>query len=226
MARPSLGRLRPHGTPARFAGSRLSTLRVGVTGSGATSSHQRGGRPHETFAKRTMLNMSLADGFHRFAGGDDVNDMVGRVLQTLQQEEAFLAALATVDSRGRPHVRYVRGRIDKDLTIRCPTFLDTEKVRQIARDPHVALTCGDTESTRPGSYYQIEGTARISLDPVDRRQAWNSQLEKWFSRPDHPGYAVVVIHPTRIEALPIGGGPAPQTWQTQSATQSATQPAT
>jgi hypothetical protein len=68
VARPSLGRFRPHGTPARFAASRLSTLRVGVTGGGAPPFHERGGRPHETFAKRTMLNMSLADGFHRFAG--------------------------------------------------------------------------------------------------------------------------------------------------------------
>lgn len=142
-----------------------------------------------------------------------MDDVVKRILDTLRKDEVFLAALATVDADGHPHVRFVRGRIDDGLTIRCPTFLGTGKVEQIRGHSRVALTCGDTDSSRPGTYLEIEGTAHISTDPADRLQAWGKRQEKWFSGPDDPEFAVVVIHPTLIDALPIGGGPAPQVWR-------------
>jgi general stress protein 26 len=142
-----------------------------------------------------------------------VSDIVMRILEVLRRQDVFLAALATVDADGRPCVRYVRARIADDLTIRCPTFAGTSKVRHIGRDPRVALTCGDTDSSRPGSYFEVRGEARISTDDADRRAAWNPNLEKWFSGLDDPNYAVVVIRPTRIEALPIGGGPEAQVWE-------------
>lgn len=142
-----------------------------------------------------------------------MSDISNRILGTLRREDVFLAALATVDADGRPCVRYVRARIEDDLTIRCPTFSGTSKVRHIGRDPRVALTCGDTDSSRPGTYFEIRGEARISTDLGDRRAAWNPRLEKWFSGLNDPSYAVVVIRPTRIEALPLGGGPDAQTWE-------------
>lgn len=142
-----------------------------------------------------------------------MSDVAKRILGTLQQEDVFLAALATVDADGRPSVRYVRARIDADLTIRCPTFAGTSKVRHIQRNSRVALTCGDTDSSRPGTYFEIRGVARISRDSTDRHAAWNSRLGQWFSGLDDPNYAVVVIRPTRIGALPIGGGPEAQVWE-------------
>jgi general stress protein 26 len=142
-----------------------------------------------------------------------MSDAIQRVLTTLRRDEVFLAALATVDAEGRPHVRFVRGRIDDDLTIRCPTSMDTGKVRQIGRDPRVALACGDTDSTRPGTYFEIKGQARISTDAADRRRVWDKRQERWYSGPDDPDFGVVVIRPTLIELLPIGGGPAAQIWR-------------
>ena len=142
-----------------------------------------------------------------------MSDVVRRILEALTAGPAFLCALATVAEDGRPSVRTMRATIDEDLTIRCPTFLGTDKVAQIRAQPEVHLTCGSTDSDRPGSYFRIEGQAEISTDAVDRRLAWNDRLEKWFSGQGDPNYAVVKIVPYRIVALPIGGGPDAQVWQ-------------
>jgi general stress protein 26 len=139
--------------------------------------------------------------------GGAMQDVVERILTGLRRDEFFLAALATVGADGAPCVRYVRGKIDEVLTIRCPTFLDTNKVRQIEAHPGVALTCGDTAPSRPGTYFEIKGEAPISTNLDDRRRVWGTLQQKWFSGPDDPDFAVVVIRPASIEALPIGGGP-------------------
>lgn len=136
-----------------------------------------------------------------------------RLMTTLQTDEDFLCALATVSREGRPHVRYMKGVIDDQLTIRCPTFLGTQKVQDITSCADVSLTCGDTDSSRPGSYFQITARASISQQLADRQQAWTSRLEKWFSGVEDPNYAVVRIEPVRILACPIGGGPAGEVWE-------------
>jgi general stress protein 26 len=136
-----------------------------------------------------------------------------RLLFTLQREEDFLCALATVGEDGRPRVRYMKGVIDEQLTIRCPTFLATHKVEDIACCDAVSLTCGDTDSSHPGSYFQITARASISHELADRQQAWTSRLEKWFNGVEDPNYAVVRIEPVRILACPIGGGPAGEIWE-------------
>jgi len=135
-----------------------------------------------------------------------------RILDSLQQEEDFLCALATAGADGHPRVRYMKATIADDLVIRCPTFATTQKVMDIRTCPYVSLTCGETDSLRPGSYFQIKGHAEISQEKSDRIAAWTSRLEKWFSSIEDPNYAVVRIIPTRILALPIGGGPAGEAW--------------
>ena len=139
--------------------------------------------------------------------------VVDRILAILRREDDFLCALATVGIDGFPHVRYMKGVIDDRLTIRCPTFASTQKVRHIQSCADVSLTCGDTDSSRPGSYFQITARAQISQDLADRTAAWTPRMEKWFSGPDDANYAVVRIEPLRIIALPIGGGPAKDVWQ-------------
>jgi len=135
-----------------------------------------------------------------------------RILATLRREDDFLCALATIGPDGVPHVRYMKGVIDDDLTIRCPTFASTQKVRDIQSCCDVSLTCGDTDSGSPGSYFQVVARARISQDLADRTAAWTPRMEKWFSGVDDPNYRVVRIEPSRILAFPIGGGPAGEVW--------------
>jgi len=138
--------------------------------------------------------------------------VVKRILAALRREDDFLCALATAGAEGQHHVRYMKGVIDGHLTIRCPTFVSTQKVRDIRSCADVSLTCGDTDSSRPGSYFQITARATISQDLADRTAAWTPRLEKWFSSVEDRNYAVVRIEPIRILAFPIGGGPAGEIW--------------
>lgn len=140
-------------------------------------------------------------------------DVVRRILESLRAKPTFLCTLATVTEDGRPSVRTMRATIDDDLTIRCPTFLGTNKVAQIRARPDVHLTCGSVDSDQPGSYFRIEGRATISISTDDRRLAWNDRLEKWFADANDPNYAVVKILPAKIVAHPIGGGPEAQIWE-------------
>ena len=142
--------------------------------------------------------------------------LIERLLSTLHREDDFLCALATVDTDGLHHVRYMKGVIDERLIIRCPTFALTENVRYIQACANVSLTCGDTDSSQPGSYFQITAKATISHAHDDRAAAWTSRMEKWFSGPDDANYAVIRIEPTRILAFPIGGGPAAEVWTANS----------
>ncbi|MFC2079222.1 pyridoxamine 5'-phosphate oxidase family protein [Candidatus Bipolaricaulota bacterium] len=135
-----------------------------------------------------------------------------RLFASLRRESDFLCVLATVGTDGRPHVRYMKGMIDDHLVIRCPTFTSTQKVRDIRRLSAVSLTCGDTDASQPGSYFQIDGHATISQEHGDRIVAWTPRLEKWFSGPEDGNYAVVKIVPDSIVAMPIGGGPAAEVW--------------
>jgi len=129
-----------------------------------------------------------------------------RILATLQRNGPFLCHLATLTEDGRPWVRTMRGVIDDKLVIRCPTFAGTQKIAQIRANPEVHLTCGDTDPSSPGSYFQIEARAVITQDAADRETAWSDLLAKWFDSVADPAYAVVRITPYRITALPIGGG--------------------
>jgi general stress protein 26 len=144
-------------------------------------------------------------------------DVRNRILDTLRREETFLCAVATMDAGGTPAVRYVFAMIDDDLTIRFPTFIQTGKVAQIRENPSVALTCGETDRTNPGSYFQIRGRAEISTAPADRARVWTDRLAKWFSGAQDPDYAVVVVRPDAILALPIGGGAVAQAWSKNAA---------
>ena len=142
-----------------------------------------------------------------------MSDMKQRILTTLHRSEPFLCFLATLSEDGRPWVRTMRGAIDENLVIRCPTFAGTKKIAHIHVNPEVHVTCGDMEPSNPGSYFQIEARAEIKQDAADREAAWSDHLAKWFSDLEDPAYAVVRITPYRITALPIGGGPAAEVWE-------------
>jgi general stress protein 26 len=135
-----------------------------------------------------------------------------RLLAALRRDNDFLCALATTGADGRPHVRFMKGVIDDQLVIRCPTFASSRKVQDIDRCADVSLTCGDTDARQPGSYFQMSARARISREIEDRAAAWTSRLERWFGGIGDPNYVVVRIEPIRIVALPIGGGPAAEAW--------------
>ena len=125
-------------------------------------------------------------------------------LEAVGIDTPFLCSLATVRENGSPAVRFVRAKADAELTLRIPTFGGTEKVKHIRAEPRVHITCGDTDSEQPGSYYQIDGTAEIRTDPAEREAGWTERLSKWFSGPDDENYAVIRVRSTKLVVLPIG----------------------
>ena len=135
------------------------------------------------------------------------------LLQDVGESTPFLCSLATVRSDGGPAVRFVWAKVDEGLVLRIPTFAAAAKVEQIRNDGRVYITCGQTDASTPGSYFQIDGQAEISSDPADRKACWTTRLEAWFSGPDDANYLVVKVRPNRIVALPIGRSGEPSIWE-------------
>jgi len=126
-----------------------------------------------------------------------VSDLKQRILQITQQLQ--LVSLATVTEEGKPWVRYVMALSDDGLTMRCATFANARKVRQIAENPEVHLTCGVTDPAVMKPYLQIQATARLATDEAERHAFWNDTLKEIFDGPDDPKYAVLVMPAYRVE---------------------------
>lgn len=127
----------------------------------------------------------------------------------------FLCSLSTVREDGGPAVRFVRAKVDEDLTLRIPTFSGTRKTRQIQADARVHVTCGDTDSDHPGTYFQIDGVGELRRDFAERKACWTPRLEKWFSGLEDENYVVVRIAAASILALPIGRSGDVLTWRSK-----------
>jgi len=145
-----------------------------------------------------------------------MDDARSALIEELGEDTPFVCSLATVREDGGPAVRFVRAKVDAELTLRIPTFVQTSKVKQIRADGRVHITCGRTDPSEPGSYFQIDGTAEIVTDAADREACWTARLEKWFSGPDDPNHAVVKVTPSMIAALPIGRSGEPLIWRSES----------
>ncbi len=138
-----------------------------------------------------------------------MSDLKQRILNIIHKPQ--LSALATVTDKNNPWVRYVVTVGDGDLVIRCATFVDSRKVKQIENDPNVHLTCGAGSLGEMQPYLQIQGQARVTTDKDERHNFWNDLLEPIFDGPDDPKYAVIVIHPYRIEYCTLGSY-EPEVW--------------
>jgi general stress protein 26 len=125
---------------------------------------------------------------------DDLRERIASVAKDLQ-----LSCLATITEEGKPWVRYVMTTADEELTLRCATFAEARKVKQIAANAEVHLTCGVSDPTQMQPYLQIQAKARVSSDESERRAFWNPSLEQIFDGPDDPKYAVILMTPYRIE---------------------------
>jgi len=137
-------------------------------------------------------------------------DLKERILAILQQPQ--LAALATITPDGKPWVRYVMTVASPDMTIRCATFVSARKVKQIARNPEVHLTCGVTDPRNMAPYLQIQGRATLNTSKDVRHAFWSDMLAGIFSGPDDPNYGILEIKPHSIEYNAIGTR-APEVWK-------------
>jgi len=138
-----------------------------------------------------------------------MSDLKERIVSILHKPQ--LAALATVTEMGNPWVRYVVTVGDGNLEIRCATFTDSRKVKQIEGRPDVHLTCGVNSLRELQPYLQIQGRATVSTNKDERHNFWNDMLTPIFSGPDDPRYCVIIIEPYRIEYCDPGSF-EPEVW--------------
>ena len=110
-----------------------------------------------------------------------------------------LATLATITEDNKPWARYVMIQAQDDMRIRFATYLHSRKVQQIRANPEVHLTCGSTGEPPMQQYLQIQGKAEVSTDESEKTAYWNDELKNYFTDPDDPNYAVVIVKPYRIE---------------------------
>ncbi len=126
-----------------------------------------------------------------------MSDLKQRIFNAAK--ELQLMNFATVTEDGRPWVRYVMGKADKDLVIRFCTHLESRKVGQIRKTPDVHISMGVTSLETAKNWLQVEGTAEVSTDNDERGAFWFDELNNYFTGPDDPSYCIVIVRPSRIE---------------------------
>lgn len=138
-----------------------------------------------------------------------MSDLQERIANILMQPQ--LTGLATVTEDGKPWVRYVMTLASEDMVVRCATFVEARKVKQIEKNPEVHLTCGVTDPKEMVPYLQVQGRARLSTDKEVRHSFWTEMLASIFEGPDDPKYGVLEITPYRIEYCDVASF-EPQIW--------------
>lgn len=139
-----------------------------------------------------------------------MSDLNERIMSIIGKPQ--LLGFATINDEGKPWVRYVMSFGSKDMTIRFSSFATARKVKQIAANPEVHITCGVTDPAVHVPYLQIQGTARYTTDREERHALWNDLLKSIFSDPDNPNYGVVIVTPYRIEYNSPGSF-VPEVWE-------------
>jgi general stress protein 26 len=123
-----------------------------------------------------------------------------------------LSGFATITEDGRPWVRYVMTVGGDDLSMRFATTVCARKVKQIALNPEVHITCGVVNPMKMTPYLQIQGIARFSTEKEERHGFWNDMLKQIFTGADDPNYGVIIVEPYRIEYCSQGTY-IPEVWQ-------------
>ena len=127
-------------------------------------------------------------------------------------KELQLVNFATVTEEGKPWVRYVMAKADKDLVFRFCSRLDTKKIRHIKKNPNVHISLGVTSLETARNWLQVEGKAEVSTDKTERHAFWFDELKDYFSGPDDPSFCIVIVKPSRIE-LGTMGSTQPEVWK-------------
>jgi general stress protein 26 len=139
-------------------------------------------------------------------------DLKERIFEILGKFQ--MSSLATITQDGKPWVRYVMTRADEDMTIRCVTFKDARKVKQVKANPEVHLTCGITDPRNMVPYVQVQGRATVTTSHEARHGFWNDIFSVVFDGPDDPNLAVMEIKAYYIEYV-TPGTYQPEVWKAE-----------
>ena len=124
-----------------------------------------------------------------------------RVLEVSRDivKKARYCALITIDRNGRPAARTMYPMPPgTDFVVWMATNPASEKVRQISRDPHVALYYFDPDSQ---GYVSLTGRARLVNDSQEKAKHW---LEAWNQfYPDRERTLLVEVTPQKLEMVSV-----------------------
>lgn len=96
---------------------------------------------------------------------DDIRMNDAQIRRVL--EEGRLIVLVTNGPRGHPHAMPMFYGLDDDLTVRFSTYENSQKVRNLERDPRVTLLVEGGEAYDELHAVMIEGHAEIVKDDLD-----------------------------------------------------------
>lgn len=142
-----------------------------------------------------------------------MSDLKQRIYETAKDMQ--LINVATITEDGRPWVRYVMGKADKELVFRFCTFLESRKVHQLKKNPNIHISLGVQNLETASNWLQVAGSAEVTTDESERHSFWFEDLKNYFSGPDDPNYCIVIVRPSMIEFGTMGN-PVPETWQPNS----------
>jgi general stress protein 26 len=101
-------------------------------------------------------------------------------------------------------------RVEPDGSLTFLTHLSSDKVREIARDPHVNVAFVSDKGDR---YVSVSGVATVTHDPAHMKALWKPTYRAWFpGGPDDPDSAIVSVRIEVIDSWDVPTGRLVRVW--------------
>jgi general stress protein 26 len=115
-------------------------------------------------------------------------------------KRSVLAAVATIKD-GKPWVRYMVVTPGSGLSLWTTTFTQSRKIKEIQNNKNIDLIIGGDEKNFTAPYLNVRATAEIFTDIETKKKYWNDMLKSYYSGPEDPNLAIIVISPQVIEYM-------------------------
>jgi general stress protein 26 len=122
----------------------------------------------------------------------------GKIVEVLKR--SMLASVATVRD-GKPWVRYMVVMQGDGLTLWTTTFAQSRKIQDIKKNNHIDLIIGGDEKNFRAPYLNVRATAGVFTDIATKKLFWNDMLKSYYSGPEDPNLAIIIISPQVIEYM-------------------------
>jgi general stress protein 26 len=112
---------------------------------------------------------------------------------------SHVAAIATIDGKV-PAVRFMVLSGFPDMTLVGGTMKSTNKVDQIRKNPHAALSIwSGGEFTDP--YVEIKAKGEVHEDVATKKKYWNPMFEQYFKSADNPDFVILKFSAEEIKYI-------------------------
>ncbi|MCX6696071.1 MAG: pyridoxamine 5'-phosphate oxidase family protein [Methanoregula sp.] len=110
-----------------------------------------------------------------------------------------VAAIATIDGK-MPAVRFMVLSGFPDMTLVGGTMKSTNKVDQLRKNPHAALSIwSGREYSDP--YVEIKAKGEVHEDVATKKKYWNPMFDQYFKSVDNPDFVVLKFSAEEIKYI-------------------------